>query len=208
MSLPFSSTMVREYVHQALPVGELVPAAVEAYIYEFGLYFPDDVKTMQAKLRAALGEPRFLHTMGVVRTAIVLAARYGADTQKARLAALLHDSARGEDRGALTHAATGERLAHEVYGVEDTEVLRAIRLHTTLGKGAGKLDKIIYIADMIEPGRDFPGVDRLRALAQEDLDTAVYAGLADTVAFVRQRGKAVHPDSLAALHELARGTTF
>jgi len=199
---PVSSTLVRERVYAALPAEGLIPGPVEAYIYENGLYFPEDIRAMQAALRETLSGERFRHTMGVVRTAVTLAARFGADSKKARLAALLHDSARGEDKGSLSHAATGAYLARTVYHVADEEVLRAIRLHTTLAKGAGKLDKIIYIADMIEPGRDFPGVEKLRLLAETDLDAAVYAGLRDTVEYVRQAGKTVHPDSLDALKEL------
>ncbi len=197
-----SSTLVRDRVYDALPIVELVPSAVETYIYEEGLYFPDDLKRMQENCRAALNISRYRHTMGVVRTAIALAARYGADEKKARLAALLHDCARGEDHGALSHAAAGESLARTRYGITDEEVLCAIRLHTTSDRGATMLDKIIYVADMVEPNRGFPGVDRLRALAFEDLDTAMIECLKECIDYVRARGQSVDEHSLAALREL------
>lgn len=199
---PVSSTLVRERVYRALPIDGLVPSAVETYIYEEGLYVPDDIRRMQENCRAALNSNRYRHTMGVVRTAIALAARYGADAKKARLAALLHDCARGEDHGALSHAAAGERLARTRYGVTDEEVLRAIRLHTTSDRGATLLDKIIYVADMVEPNRDFPGVDRLRAIAFEDLDAAMIECLQQCIDYVRARGQSVDEHSLAALQEL------
>ncbi len=199
---PVSSTLVRDRVYEALPVEGLVPPAVETYIYEEGLYFPGDLKWMQENCRSALNTNRYRHTMGVVQTAIALAARYGADAKKARLAALLHDCSRGEDHGALSHAASGERLARTRYQVADEEVLRAIRLHTTSDQRATKLDKIIYVADMVEPNRDFPGVDRLRALAFEDLDVAMIECLKECIGYVRARGRSVDEHSLAALREL------
>ncbi|HWR22286.1 MAG TPA: nicotinate-nucleotide adenylyltransferase [Feifaniaceae bacterium] len=199
---PVSSTMVRDRVYDALPINGLVPPAVETYICEEGLYLPAPLKRMQEDCRAALNRNRYRHTMGVVRTAIALADRYGADAEKARLAALLHDCARGSDSGALSHAASGERLARTRYGVTDEEVLRAIRLHTTSGQGATKLDKIIYVADMIEPGREFPGVERLRALAFLDLNAAMLECLKDCIGYVRARGQSVDERSLAALKEL------
>ncbi len=201
---PVSSTLVRERVYEALPIEGLVPPVVETYIYEEGLYFPEAVKRMQENCRAALNTNRYRHTMGVVRTAITLAARYGADKEKARLAALLHDCARGEDHGALTHAAAGEWLARTQYGVTDEEVLCAIRRHTTSDQGATILDKIIYVADMVEPSRDFPGVDRLRRLAFEDLDAAMLECLTECIAYVRARGRKVDEHSLAALQELTQ----
>lgn len=199
---PISSTQVRDCVTCALPISKLVPPGVEQYIYENGLYMPQELRAMQEKCRLALNTNRYKHTMGVVRMAAALAQRYGVDAQQARLAALLHDCGRGVDKGALTHAQTGERLAREEYGVTDEAVLRAIRLHTTLGPGATRLDKVIYVADMVEYGRRFRGVGELRRLAMKNLDAAAAKGLFETIAFVKQRGETVHPDSLLALREL------
>ncbi len=199
---PISSTLIRQQIESALPITGLVPASVEQYIYENGLYFPLELRALQEKCRIVLNTNRYKHTMGVVRMAITLAERHGVDPKQARLAALLHDCGRGEDKGALTHAFTGERIAREEYGVKDEAVLRAIRLHTTLGPQATKLDKVIYIADMVEYGRRFRGVADLRRLAMNNLDAATAKGLMNTILYVQQRGEQVHPDSLAALREL------
>jgi predicted HD superfamily hydrolase involved in NAD metabolism len=134
--------------------------------------------------------------------AAALAQRHGVDPEQARLAALLHDCGRGVDKGSLTHAITGERIAREEYGVTDEAVLQAIRRHTTLGIRATKLDKLIYLADMVEYGRRYDGVDELRRLAMENIDAACVNGLTDTILYVREKGLEVHSDSINALYEL------
>jgi len=199
---PISSTQVRANMEQALPITGLVSPAVERFIYEKGLYLPEQVKRMQEKCRAALNTNRYKHTMGVVRMAAALAQRHGVDPVQARLAALLHDCGRGVDKGPLTHAITGERIAREDYGITDKAVLQAIRRHTTLGISATKLDKLIYLADMVEYGRKYKGVEELRQLAMENLDEAAIKGLTDTILYVQEKGLEVHSDSINALHEL------
>lgn len=199
---PISSTLIRNNMEHALPIAGLVSPAVERYIYETGLYLPEQIKRMQEKCRAALNTNRYKHTMGVVRMAEELAQRHGVDPEQARLAALLHDCGRGVDKGSLTHAITGERIAREEYGVTDEAVLQAIRRHTTLGISATKLDKLIYLADMVEYGRKYKGVEELRRLAMENLDSAAIKGLTDTILYVQEKGLEVHSDSINALHEL------
>jgi len=199
---PISSTEVRERVQQALPVSHLIPNGVETYIYEQGVYLPEEIRCIQKTLRETLKESRYRHTMGVVRTAIDLACRYGEDPQKARLAALLHDCGRGVEPGALKHAQVSAQMAKDIFGVHDESILRAIRLHTTGAAGMSRLERIIYLADMIEPYRAYPGVDALRALAAEDLDRAVLLALEHTIAYVQAQGQRVHPASLEALKDL------
>ncbi len=203
---PISSTQVRQHIRDALPISGLLPLMVEKYLYENGLYFPPFIKAMQEKLRAALNNNRYQHTMGVVRCAQWLAQRYQVNSHQARLAALLHDCGRGVDGGNLTHAKTSQRLARQVYGVTDDAVLRAIGLHTTGAPDMDDLCKIIYLADMIEPGRDYQGVAALRQLAQRDLNLAVMAGLRQTIDFVQHNGKTVDPASLETLEALQRET--
>lgn len=201
---PISSTDIRKRVSDAQPVDALLPAGVMRYIFENALYFTAPLANKARMVRGMLSEARYAHTVGVMTTSIMLADTFGADTRKARLAALLHDIGRSKDKGALTHAATGAELARTQFQVRDESVLRAIRLHTTLGQDADLLSKVIYLADMIEPGREYPGVEALRALAAQDINKAVQAGLQQTVSYVKSRGQQVHPDSLRALQSFAQ----
>ena len=106
----------------------------------------------------------------------------------------------------LLHAKTGAAVAERVFG-ESPEVCKAIRWHTTGRAGMNTLEKIIYLADYMEPNRDFPGVEKLRAAAQTDLDAAVVLGLEMSVEQLRERGREVDENSLAALKELKERTS-
>ncbi|MDA8235278.1 MAG: bis(5'-nucleosyl)-tetraphosphatase (symmetrical) YqeK [Clostridia bacterium] len=182
-----------------------------------------DWAVIEDKLRKTLKPERFRHTLGVVEEALELARRYGADLGEARLAALLHDCARGIKGEALMeliyhygiplteedkvipdilHGQVGARLASEVYGVNSRNVLQAIERHTVGHRSMSLLDKIIFLADMIEPGRVFPGVDKLRKLAEEDLDKAVLAGFDSTIAYVVHRQGYLHPAAIEARNAL------
>ncbi|MDD3919750.1 MAG: nicotinate-nucleotide adenylyltransferase [Eubacteriales bacterium] len=198
---PVSSTDIRNRVFNAMPVINMLPESVLWYIYQNGLYFPEDVAAMQEKCRSMLKESRYLHTVGVMITAIRLAKRYGVDTKQARLAALLHDCGRSTDASALGHAEASARLAREQFGVTDEAVLQAVSRHTVAGTGMTALDQIIYLSDMIEPGRSYPGVEELRALAEQSLQMAYLEGLRHTVAYVKLSGQPLHAASVAALAE-------
>lgn len=103
---------------------------------------------------------------------------------------------------ALMHSVAGMHLAEAVYGVTDPQVLSAIRWHTTGHANMTKLEKIIYLADMIEPNRKpYPGLDELRKLCMTDLDEAMHTALRMTLEHVREQEKPLHPDTLAALLE-------
>ena len=171
------------------------------------------------KLKKELDEDRFRHTMGVEATAVKMAHRFGEDEKRAALAGLLHDCAKclsldkmqkackrypvdenTKGSKALLHACAGRCLAESVYGVSDEEVLEAIRWHTTGHAGMSRLEKIIYLADMIEPGRKvYPGLEELRRLCGIDLDEAMHYALRHTLEHVQAQGKFLHPDTLAAL---------
>ena len=174
---------------------------------------------MEYKLKKALDHQRFEHTLGVEKTARAMARIFGEDEERAALAGLLHDcakcmplsqmvkAARHEDidpvmkeSKALMHAVAGRCVARDVYNVEDEAVLDAIRWHTT-GRGhMTALEKIIYLADMIEPNRQpFEGLEALRSLCMQDLDRAMHMALAMSLEHVREQGKTLHPDTLAAL---------
>ena len=178
---------------------------------------------MKEKLKAALKPKRYIHSMGVCDTAHRMAARFGVDTKKAYLAGLLHDCAKcfenekqiglckeyGIELSRITlecpaviHAPLGAAIAKAEYGINDKEILQAILFHTTGGWNMTKLDKIIYIADMIEPSRDYPGVEDLRKEAEKDLDNAMLMALKSTLEFNIKKGNIVHPDTINAWNDL------
>ena len=153
---------------------------------------PDDWNRIEEQLKKDLPAKRYHHTVGVTYTACALAMRYGCDIDKARLAGLLHDCAKNlpdsekralcekGGRGAegmipsLLHAPAGSVRAREVFGVSDTDILSAIEWHTTGRPDMTLLEKIIYVADYIEPDRhSAPGLGEIRRLAFEDLDACV-----------------------------------
>ena len=207
-----SSTEIRTRFADALPVDGLLPAAVERYCYETGVYWPAPLRRTQALLRGALSEKRYRHTVGCVQTAVRLAALWGANAGQARLAALLHDCAKcldpvtlevlsGDDSGVASvwHAFAGAVVAHNVYGVTDDAVLRAIRLHTTGDAGMTALDSVVFYADLIEPGRSYPSVALLRDAVARGPAAAVLLGLRRTRTFVAENGGVFHPASQRAI---------
>lgn len=208
-----SSTEVRRMVARGLQIGRMVPQGVLEYIRERELY----LDPMLTELQKALSRERYRHTLGVEQTAIKLAELYGEDPEKARIAALLHDCARCldseemrrlvGDRGgesalrALMHAPAGAVLAKQKYGVEDEQVLSAIRWHTTGHEGMTRLEKIVYLADFVEPNRpNYPGLQELRAEAFRDLDRAVRMAAESTMRYVRARGLKPDENTLKMLN--------
>jgi predicted HD superfamily hydrolase involved in NAD metabolism len=161
---------------------------------------------------------------GVVKTARALAARYGADADKAELAALFHDWFRGADAGetarlaeewgidpgiagnpSLLHGRLAAELMAREYGIEDEDVLNAVRYHTTGRAGMSKLEMLVYVADATEPGRYIPRAVRLRELAARDLAEACAEALEGAISFVEKKRETVDRNSVEAL-EWLRGT--
>lgn len=170
---------------------------------------------IQKKLKIALDEPRFQHTLGVMYTAGCMAMAHGYDVSEAMLAGLLHDCAKcmsHEERlllcekhrvevtaselenKALLHAKAGAILAKIEYDITDEAILHAIKVHTTGEPDMNTLDKIIYIADYIEPGRDkAPNLELVRSLAYKDLDACMAQILYDTLNYLNSRGGHIDP---------------
>ncbi|MDD4376962.1 MAG: bis(5'-nucleosyl)-tetraphosphatase (symmetrical) YqeK [Eubacteriales bacterium] len=157
------------------------------------------------------------HTEGVVKTAIELARIYGEDEEKAEIAALFHDMFRGSsesvlnyyvkhlnldpkyiDNCNLAHGKIASVIMERDYGIKDKDIINAVSYHTTGRAGMSKLEKIIYIADAIEPGRNYPGVLELRKLAYENLDKACEESLKHTIEFVESKGQYLDIDTLLA----------
>ncbi|MEY4479872.1 MAG: hypothetical protein RLZZ267_550 [Bacillota bacterium] len=176
------------------------------------------VESVQGRMPAK----RWLHTQGVMTESVSLAERFGADPVKAEIAAILHDVAKywpiEEQRNlllreqigqaelefdkALMHAVIGAWVAEHEYGIQDQEVLDAIRYHTSGREQMSLLDKVVCLADYIEPGRDFPGVDKLRKLARKDIDEALIAGFDGTIQVLIEQRKRIFPLTLAARNGL------
>ena len=150
-----------------------------------------------SSLKKRIRPSRFRHTLGVIETAERLASAWNyPHPEKARLAALLHDCAKSES-DALGHAPLGAVIAREEYGVRDPEILEAIRWHTTGHPDMSMLEKIIFIADYIEPGRDrAPHLKALRELALNDPDKTIYCILEDTLSYLRNSGACIDAASV------------
>jgi len=205
--------------------GEFIPEAVQRYIYAHGLYGTGRTyrNLPEAELEQAvislLKPNRVKHVLGCRQTAVELAKLYGADESDAARAALLHDVTKALD-GPLQltlcqaygtilddfstknpktlHALTGSLVADRIFG-ENKAVVEAICCHTTGKADMNLLEKIIYVADYMEPNRDFPGVEKLRRLAYTDITQALKLGLEMTLAMLTEQGREISPQSREAL---------
>ena len=176
---------------------------------------------IQEILQDDLDYDRYWHTISVAFTASALAMRYGFDSpDRAQIAGLLHDCAKcipTEDKyalcaeydvplneyemsnPALVHAKLGAEIAADKFGVLDREIQDAIRTHTTGMPNMSLLQKIIYVADFIEPNRDdiIPHFESLQTLAFEDIDKAVYEISGQTIEYLKEQGKDIDPATIA-----------
>lgn len=178
-------------------------------------------KLMEA-VRPQMPEKRWKHTLGVMETSIQLAQQYGADPVAAEQAAILHDVAKYWSVGAmeeaireeglhtevlqydkeLWHAHAGAYVACRDYGIENHEIQDAIRYHTSGRVGMTLLEKVVWLADLIEPGRRFPGVEEIRLLAERDLSGALVAGFDTTLRFLLEQRKTIYPLTVLARNAL------
>ena len=171
--------------------------------------------TLIRELETELSYSRFIHTLGVANTASNLAMRHGADIGRAELAGLLHDCAKcmnlgkmlkvcakadlpltetEKQSGALLHSKAGAVIAADRYGVRDEDILNAIRYHTTGRPGMSLLEKIIFVSDYMEPGRDTaPNLPVVRKLAYENIDDCVLQILKDTLSYLGTTDAEVDP---------------
>ena len=226
-----SSTRLRELLAEGSGAKYLLPG-VYGYILMHGLYGTHadlkhlDLPELRACSYSMVRAKRIAHIRGTEETAAKLALRWGADETLARRAAILHDCTKYlsleehlalcDRYGAeldemerqvvkLLHAKSGACIARHVFG-ECEEVCRAICWHTTGKAGMTLLEKILYVADYMEPNRDFEGVDELRRLAFEDLDGAMLMGFEMSIQEMRERGNVIHPKTVEGRDEL-RGKT-
>jgi len=209
---------------------DFLPEGVNALIqrnnlYNTGLNYRHlPMERLEKAVVSLLKENRVAHVLGCRDTAVELARRWGADETDAARAGLLHDITKALDGplqltlcreygimlGAFSkqnpktlHALTGSLVAQRIFG-ENEAVVNAIRHHTTGKADMTLLEKIIYVADYMEPNRDFPGVEKLRKLAFTDLDAALKLGLEMTITMLKEQGREISPESREALLWLNR----
>ena len=215
-----SSTMIRDAVRDAKPVYHLTPQSVWSYVYENGLYQPDEIDVLLPRLKKSLSPKRYLHTMGAMAEAIELAGRYGYDGAKARLAALLHDCGKVDHEAQLTlagkygldadciipallHEKLSAIMAKAEYGVTDRDIINAIDCHTTGRVGMTLLDKLLFVADKTERLTRSDGLmGEARALAYEDIDRAVLKLMDMSIEYVLQTGGELDGCTLSARDDI------
>jgi len=161
---------------------------------------------IESYINQNLTEDRKRHTYAVAEIAIKLARHYGEDEKKAKIAALFHDMyrERSMDNVNLSHGKIAADVMKKEYAIEDEDILNAVRYHTTGRAGMTKLEKIIYLADAIEPGRAYSGVDEIRELAFRSLDEACLLSLEKTIQYVACKGHDLDHDTILARDYLKR----
>ncbi len=214
-----SSTKLRVLAGAGMPLTGFLPENVAAYIREKGLYeIPFAAEALQ------LEKPeRRAHSLRVAELAAARAVKLGISEKKAITAALFHDCAKnlsqndvrlegfvsptewGEVPSPVWHQFAGAYLAERAFGVTDGEVLDAIRYHTSARPNMGELEKLVFLADMLEEARRYEGVDELRALFwQENLDECLQKALYESLAFIEKKGGEVYPLTRAAYEFYAK----
>lgn len=183
-------------------------------------------KDVEYKLKEMLPERRLKHSMNVSQCAVKLSEIYGYDMEKAKLAGLIHDCAKyfnddqvedsikkfnieldslEENNISLSHSVIGSYVIQETFNINDEDIINAVRYHTTGRENMTILEKIIYMADLIEEGRKFPLVDKLRELAYNgSLDEALLLSFNNTIKFVMDNNQLIHPRTVSARNYILR----
>lgn len=179
-------------------------------------------KQMIEAVKAQMPAKRWEHTLGVMETSVILARRYGCDPEQAYTASILHDvckywpvqeqAAVIRDNGLpqdlldydkeLWHAHAGAFVAQRDFGIKDEGILDAIRYHTSGREQMSLLEKVVCLADYIEPGRDFPGVHIIREIAEHSVEKALLTAFDGTIRFLLEKGKKVYPLTIYARNGL------
>jgi predicted HD superfamily hydrolase involved in NAD metabolism len=180
---------------------------------------------MKIKLKDSITKKRFIHSINVMELAAELALAHGIDQEKTAIAGLLHDCAKNIEadeslrlceefeidvndveklQPKLLHGKVGAVLATKEYGVDDEEILDAIRHHTLGRENMTTMDKIVFIADYVEPGRNFEGIEELRELAFTDLDKTMVISLDNIIKHIISKGVLIHPVAILARNDMIK----
>lgn len=176
------------------------------------------IRDFSREINDSLDEKRLRHTENVMEKSVEMAEKYGADRDKAKLAALAHDRFRDIDDGelaklidkyhigeeykgnnALAHGPVAAGYLRDRYGIEDEDILNAVKYHTTGRRNMSLLEKIIFLADAIEKGRDYPGVDDIRKKASKGLEYGTRECLLNTVEYLEEKEKNIDKNTVDAL---------
>lgn len=183
----------------------------------------NDLEFLKRILKNKLPKKRYIHSIGVCDTAVKLADIYSVSKEKAAVAGVLHDYAKylseNEARNyimefqieidevmdkqiELAHGLIGAELVRRELEIDDTDILNSIKYHTVGRKNMTDIEKIIYLADYIEPNRKFPGIEEIRKIAVNDLDKATLMALNNSINYVISKGLLLHSNSIFARNSL------
>ena len=182
------------------------------------------INEAKKQVKPHLTKERYDHTLRVAETAVKLAEKYDGSTEKVELAAIFHDYAKYRPldemkrwivesplpkdllqyHHELWHGPVGSILIDREHGINDLEIREAIQYHTTGRANMGKLEMIVFLADYIEPGRSFPGIEEVREVAMHDLLKACWMVSRNTIRFLMQKNATIYPDTFHAYNDLTR----
>ncbi len=182
-----------------------------------------DIDKLRKKVEEKLSAKRFKHVLGVEEMCVILAERNGADIEKARIAALLHDYMKEtnievlkemckdvpEIKGYETlleilHGFAGAMAAEKEFGIKDTDILNAIKYHTIGREKMSLLEKIVYIGDAVEIGRNYPCVDEIRKETLKDLDSGIIMEVNRKIEYLKEKGGIIHIDTIKMRNDLIK----
>lgn len=183
-----------------------------------------DTNKIKRNLKSVLDDQRYEHTLRVTEQAIQLATRYSSEINKVEVAALLHDYAKCMNESILKsyierfklcnnlldynkelwHGPVGAELVRRKFAIEDESILNAIRYHTTGRQNMTDIEMIVFLADYTEPARQFPGVNEVRDLLNNDLYHALRKALVNTINFLMNRNVLIHPDTFLAYNDVTK----
>ena len=182
-----------------------------------------NIESFKEVIRSNLSDYRYNHSINVAKEAVRLAKKYGADPQKAEIAGILHDITKEKSRAEqleiineagveideiekksdqLLHAISGYAYLKTKLNISDNEILNSVRYHTTGRAGMSLLERVIFIADFISQERNYDGVEEMRAIANQNLELAMIAGVSFVISDILSKKIAIAPDSINLYNSL------